>query len=159
MAVLDADHADKATQDFAFVEHREASAAYFHGVGVGYTVVKNYITVNALLIVLIGALATVEVKNPVLPSPIDVVRVVPWIAVTISLALALLLPQYWAHQKNCRDRCIEIESQYEGQLFTRLAKVESSGWFRADTFLMLMIIIVLLLWLLFAFRDWIPAKG
>lgn len=144
---------DVAAQEFAHVEYKEACSAYFHGVDIGYTVVRHYATVNALLVILIGTLATTELRTPVLPSAADIVRIVPWIAIVFSLALAAALPHYWSHLRNCRDRCVEIESAYGGQLFTRLATIETGGRFGSGAGLNAIIFLVLALWLAFAFRD------
>src|ERR1700730_6295342 len=123
--------ARKAKRDFINLEYREASTAHFHGVDIGYTVVKQYVAVNALLVALIGALGTVEIKNPVLPSPVDIARIVPWVAIALSVILILVLPQYWAHLKNRRDRCVQIEGLYGGKLFTNLAEISRSARFES----------------------------
>jgi hypothetical protein len=145
----------KEKQDFTYVEYKEASTAYFHGVEIGYTVVKHYITVNALLVALMGFLGTVEVKNPVLPSPVFLARLVPWVGVFFSVVLVSVMPRYWEHLKNVRNRCVEIEALYEGQLFTRLAKIES-GRFGAGGALRIIVLLVAVLWLLFAIRHLLP---
>ncbi len=143
---------DSGNCEFNYVEYKEACAAYFHGVDIGYTVIRHYATVNALLVILIGALATSEVKNPVLPAPGDIVRIVPWIAIILSVALAMILPHYWNHLENCRNRCVEIEKLYGGRLFSKLAEIETTTWFSTAGGLRSIILLVLLLWLLFAFR-------
>lgn len=137
---------------FAYVEYKEACSAYFHGVEIGFTVVKHYATLNTLLIVLLGALATVDQKNPILPSPVEVARFVPWIAIVISGLLAFAVPHYWRHLDNCSRRCAQIEGEYGGKLFERIVETSESGRFGSGGGLWVMIFCVSLLWLMFVFR-------
>jgi hypothetical protein len=141
---------------FAKIEYSEACKAYFHGVEIGYTMVKHFATVQALLIVVIGYLATMEVKNAFLPSPTDLARFVPWLGIFFSLGLGALLPHYWKHVSNCRDRCSAIEVQFGGRLFSRLKEIEGSK-FGAAAGLAAFILLPAILWAAFAFRKQISA--
>src|SRR5262245_46502323 len=55
-ASMPVERGHKAKQDFTYAEYAEASKAYFHGVGIGYTVFQQYVAGNALLGALVGAL-------------------------------------------------------------------------------------------------------
>jgi hypothetical protein len=141
---------------FAQIEYSEACKAYFHGVEIGYTMVKHFATVNALLVVVIGYLATMEVKNAFLPSPTDLARLVPWLGIFFSLGLGALVPHYWKHVSNCRDRCSEIEDKFGGRLFSRLKEIEvgnQRSTFGASAGLAAFILLPALLWGAFAFRK------
>lgn len=141
----------QSTHQFAFIEYNEASTAYFKGVEIGFTVMKHYVTLNALLVAVIGALATLEQKNQVLPSPLSIARFVPWLAFSMSGLLALALRLYWRHIDNCSERCEKIEERYGGKLFKEL-RATSGTSFGPRQSIYAIITIVSVLWFWFLFR-------
>ncbi|CAN7647621.1 hypothetical protein LJR220_006075 [Bradyrhizobium sp. LjRoot220] len=145
-----------ARDQFAYIEYKEACAAYFHGVEIGYTVAKHYATVNALLVALLGALAALELKNPILPSPSSIARCIPWIAIILSILFALAVPHYWKHLQNCALRCAEIEKEYGGKLFGGIVETGDTSRFQSGIGLYAMISIVSLVWLAFALSRYLP---
>lgn len=144
--------------EFAFAEYREAANAYFKGVDIGYTTVRAYITMNVLFAALISAVS--ESKTAALPSgvdvsEVDVLRVVPILAIIISLTLAFALPYYFRHLENCRLRCEEIEKAHGGKLFTRLGSIaHARRGFNTVIGLGMIIIVVLVFWVYFALNSY-----
>jgi hypothetical protein len=51
------DDAEKLRAEFLLVEYKESANAYFKGVDIGYTGLKGYITINALFVAVIAAVA------------------------------------------------------------------------------------------------------
>lgn len=141
---------------FSHVEYREAANAYFKGVEIGYSTLRNYVTINALFAAVIGALMDPKFSSdPTQVSAVEIVSVMPWIAITASLLLALALPHYFKHLENCRLRCEQLESiqSPRGELFTNLGAIASgSRSFNALHGLVGIILLMSALWLYVGLR-------
>lgn len=125
--------------EFAQTEYHEAANAYFKGVDIGYTTLRNYITINVLFAALIGSVS--ERLSTTIGSSGDLIQIVPWLAIAASLALLFSLPYYFRHLENCRKRCEEIELEFGGKLFTRLGGIGRRARWGFNTVLGLMMII------------------
>lgn len=112
---------------FHHVEYHEAANAYFKGVDIGYTTLRNYVTLNALFGAVVAALMDPNFGSSANASgAIEILSIVPWVAIAASLLLGLALPHYFNHLENCRHRCQELEQLLGGHLFTRLGGVANN---------------------------------
>ena|ERR1700682_2816562 len=146
--------------DFRLAEYRESANAYFKGVDIGWTGLRSYITVNALFVALLSALA--EPKGQLLATA-EIVKLVPFFALIATVAIASVAPHYFRHLENCRKRCQEIEEQMGGKLFTRLGTIAGADVpgrrrykIRSTFVLILLIGSILLFWTYFAIKNYYP---
>ncbi len=111
-------------KEFLLAEYREAAGAYFEGVQLGYSVFKGYITANGLFVAALGALG--EGKFLGLQN-VSLLKIIPILALLVSLTMIMALPHYFKHLENCRSRCEALETVWGGALFTRLGRISNGG--------------------------------
>jgi hypothetical protein len=120
-------------EKFAMAEYKEAAAAYFKGVDIGYTTLKNFFAINVIFITIINL-------NPASAGAAGAkiaafINLVPAFGILICVVFMLAIGHYFRHLENCRLRCEEIEKSHGGQLFSRMGtisntkkKMFSTGW-------------------------------
>jgi hypothetical protein len=143
--------------DFLIVEYREAANAYFKGVDIGYTGFRSFITINGLFAALMGALDT---KVSSIAAASEIIGLVPYIAITASVAFSAVLPHYFKHLENCRHRCEEIERIKGGLMFTRLGEIANKKHkFSAVPVLILIVAPIISFWVYFALKMHNPSMS
>jgi hypothetical protein len=103
-------------KEFAFVEYQKSAEMYSRGVDIGFSATQNFLILNGILITTFqlqntpgGGLAIIE----------RIQTMAPWAGLLLSFAYLLCVSPYQSHLDNCLERCIEIEKNYGGLLFTR----------------------------------------
>jgi hypothetical protein len=142
----------EAEDKFVMAEYKEAAAAYFKGVDIGYTTLKNFFAINVIFITVInlnpasGGITGIKIAK--------FINLVPAFGILICLVFMLAISHYFKHLENCRMRCEEIEQIHGGKLFSRMGAISntrrksfSTGW---ATHLMAVIFIVIWGYMLFA---------
>lgn len=109
--------------EFALVEYAQAANAYFKGVDVGYSSLKQYITANVALMALIAARFAPDSKLDIVPKSFEIP--IALVGLAMFAILALTQKRYFDHLENCRARCDKIEEKYEGKLFKEMGKISS----------------------------------
>jgi hypothetical protein len=120
-------------QKFAMAEYKEAAAAYFKGVDIGYTTLKNFFAINVIFMTVINLNpATTSVAGTKIAAFINLV---PAFGILICFVFMLAIGHYFKHLENCRMRCEEIEKPHGGKLFSRMGNISnkdrkyfSTGW-------------------------------
>jgi len=103
---------------FEHLEYRAAVDTYMHGVNIGYTVIRNFVALQAVFFA-----ATGLGKNSTEISP-GFVKAIPIFAIISGIILGVAFLYYKKHLDNCQDRCAEIEANNSGLLFTRMKEIE-----------------------------------
>lgn len=141
------DAVDVLSREFALVEYKESSTAFFKGVDIGFSFLRFFFVINA-------ALATVvQLDDKVYDKFSQIKSVVPYaipaIGVIFSLLLLGIIPYYSRQLDHCSKRCSEIETKYGGMLFRRIHKFNHGRRPVTATFALAMLaLMVLVLWLL-----------
>jgi hypothetical protein len=143
-----AEQTDSAARDFALVEYKESSTAFFKGVDIGFSFLRFFFIINA-------ALATVlQLDDKVIDKVGQIKSVVPYaipaIGIVFSLLLLGIIPYYSQQLDLCSRRCSEIEKKYGGKLFGNIYKNlhDRKRPVTATLALGILAIIVLMLWVL-----------
>jgi len=143
---------NKDDKEFQLLEYTVASTAYHNGVTIGYTVIRNYIALNAVFF------AGISIGyNPSTTSVAEVsnyVKIIPVVGVICAFIFLCIFPYYKEHLDNCQNRCADIEKNYGGKLFTRMAAIETRGENILDARrgFNTILIVVLSVWLLTAMQ-------
>jgi hypothetical protein len=132
------------SSNFAIVEYKEAVAAYFRVVDIGYTSLRLLLTVNAGLFVFYTAVSRMDL----LQQNTYVSLLIPIFGLGFSLVTFMNLPQYYAHINNARDRAADIEKNLGGLLFSNLKKISEAeaGRFKTKNFVNSYIALFCVLW-------------
>ena len=139
------------SENFHFIEYREAANAYFKGVDIGFSTLRNYITMNALFATLIGISS--DSRSPLIQEGSAFIKVVPIFAIFVSLLLAASFSYYSRHLNNCSRRCAEIEEGYNGKLFEQMTYItKTKKVFSAGLALNLIIILFILAWMFMGYQ-------
>ena len=102
------------------LEYQEATNAYFKGVQAGADWSKGILSVQTLMFTAFGVLATWE-GGEFFASPISVV--ICTVGGLICLIYIPLLSYYRELLQVCAQRCIEIEAEFDGRLFSKIQGV------------------------------------
>jgi len=136
-------------------EYRVAADTYMHGVNIGYTVIRNFVALNA---VFFGALGLVN-SNPEsnIAQMNGFIKMIPIFAILTSLLLAVAFPYYKRHLDNCSTRCAQIEEHFSGKLFTRMNEIEDKKTiFSAQVGFNAIVLIFIIVWSVVAYhlKSW-----
>lgn len=104
--------------DFFLVEYQIASEQYRNGVELGMSVIKALITLNGLLLAAVAAVTQAEIQ---LLGAHYIVYISVTFGFIISTFTAIILPYYFQKLAACEARCIQIENDFGGKLFTDMA--------------------------------------
>jgi hypothetical protein len=137
---------------FLLVEYREAANAYFKGVDIGWNGLKFYITLNGFFATIIGVF-TGRQEHAIIAAT-DIINLSPIVVLGLSAAFVLILPHYFKHLENCRQRCEQIEIMHGGQLFTDLEKIRRDK-INAIPVVISILLSIALLWSVVAYHLWI----
>lgn len=107
--------------EFALVEYAQAANAYFKGVDVGYSTLKQYVTANVALMALIAARFAPDSKLDIVPKSFEIP--IALVGLAMFAISALTQKRYFSHLENCRRRCSQIENKYDGKLFTEMGVI------------------------------------
>jgi hypothetical protein len=141
------DPTDAVLREFAFVEYKESSTAFFKGVDIGFSFLRFFFIINA-------ALATVlQLDDRVIDKVGQIKSVVPYaipaIGIVFSLLLLGIIPYYSKQLDHCSKRCSDIEAQYGGRLFRKIHSINHGRRpVTATLALGVLALIVLILWTL-----------
>ena len=128
-------------EDFSHLEYEIAADTYKHGVNIGYTVIKNFVALQAVFFA-----ATGLGKSSAAVS-LGYVKAIPIFALFSCILLGGAFKYYKKHLDNCRDRCSEIESKYEGSLFLKIAAIDKKGgWVDAEFLFYCIVLLFILVW-------------
>jgi hypothetical protein len=121
--VANASPADSSKDDESFLlaEYKEAAAAYFKGVDVGITSLKQFIATSSALLALVHSkiVPTTFIFN--LKNGAEFL--ITLVGIVICFIFIAILKRYFLHLENCRSRCEELEKIFGGQFFTRLGDI------------------------------------
>jgi len=135
------------TSAFLDTEYRVAADTYMHGVNIGYTVIRNFVALNAAFIGALGLANINSNSNASLDQINGFIKMIPIFAVLISLLLGVSFRYYKQHLDNCSKRCAQIEKIQSGQLFTAMDEIEKNKkGFSAQLGFYLIIIFFLIVW-------------
>ena len=102
------------------MEYKEATNAYFQGVNAGVEWSKGIVTVQSLLFTAY-ALSSTWNDQGFKPS-IALIPICIFGALTAGVYISLM-PHYRRLLRACQDRCIEIEKEFDGNLFHKIGGV------------------------------------
>lgn len=130
------------SDEFLIAEYHEAATSYANGVTIGFNTSRNFVVANTVLLALHN---TPEIVLSTSDTIRHITSVTPFIGVFICLILAIMLPTYYKHLNNCRDRCAELEKHFGGKLFSKNQKIGEKK-FNTQTVLVLLSILFACLW-------------
>ncbi|NPV20715.1 hypothetical protein [Bradyrhizobium aeschynomenes] len=113
--------------EFLKTEYQEASKAYSLGVQVGQDVLKAYLSGTTVLVALFGGAAGL-IKEKVLFAQYAIFAI-PMVGIVASFLAIILLDHYNKHLDGCCNRCVEIEREFGGRIFTNIQRVSSAAKF------------------------------
>jgi hypothetical protein len=126
------------------IEYQEAAKSYANGVEVGFSTSKNLLVLNSVF----AAIYQTNVGSENSDSHIIYLQNnVPYLGMLLAVFLALCIRPYYRHLNNCLARCVELESQFGGQLFSRNQKIGRRK-INTETILFLLSAAIFLGWML-----------
>jgi hypothetical protein len=110
---------------FLKTEYQEAAKAFSLGVQVGQSVLYSYLFGTTVLVTLFGATGSL-IKEQVIFARL-VLPVIPIFGIVASILAIILLRYYDGHLDGCRDRCVELERQFDGRTFTNIKRTSDAA--------------------------------
>lgn len=143
------------SEAFLITQYQVAADTYMHGVNIGYTVIRNFVALNAVFFGALGLVNNAPDSN--IAQMNGFIKMIPVFAIITSGMLAIAFPFYKKHLNNCSRRCSEIEGQDKGGLFKKLVRIEKNKvYFSAERGFFAIVMLFVIVWSVVAWnlKSW-----
>ena len=135
--------------EFVRTEYQESAKAFALGVQFGQDLLRSYLFGTAVLVTFLGAAVSL-LKERILLAEYAVFAI-PIVGIAASFLGIFLLRHYDKHLQGCCDRCVEIESQFDGKIFTGIKRISDAAIFNGVRGFQIICVLFVLMWISFLF--------